>query len=770
MNWGENEMNKTRKWVIGSIVVLIVLLLLLSVIVYLVKNSRKMPENNEFEQFSVQPMAYIGFDDADSVSHDDLGAELVEGFSGKGVELASALDNAVVIDQKGFAKEFNGAETITVSMWVMPYVHRVSTRLFTIYLDSVNEGVYADYVEDKIVFYARSYAGEKRKKVTFDYNLDDGTMGVLNFEHTNAGVWQNLIFKVDFAANEMTLYVNGKEIRGMSSREEAADFGKDKFMCANPRDMVIGCSSEFASYPFNGIMDEVFVFNKKLSEEDYQVLYNREAETKGSVADQKYIEEAIQYMQDSVIFAKDKDFYISNGKMEQISYSDYALTATWDSNECYIPKETAKKLFGVEASDVISLKEIQEKTGREVLYFNEYNVAVVCAKEVSFETEEARRYIERLSKFFTDSRIRLPEMDAEVSRVVVDDIIPNATSYLGTPSICRLGDYLYMSYDCLSSTYIERSADNGQTWEKCGTVLRLYFGTLFTHDDKLYIIGTVSYNNKVYVGISRSEDNGTTWTAMDDKQGILFDKEEAHTSATPVVKHEGYIYKAFEFNPYDTGKRLASVISAKENADLLDPASWTIANGVKFTSKRFSMAASEDVTIKDTSSALLEGNVVIGRDGEVYNILRVQSQPYYDYATVTKLSPDRKTLGIDEVIDFYGGKTKFTIRYDESIHKYISFVNTVEDVHLSEQRNVLALVTSEDMYHWEIESYVLADRTLMNYEISVANHGYQYVDWIFSGDDILLAVREATDGADNFHNANNITVYTLKDYKSWIAE
>ena len=43
--------------------------------------------------------------------------------------------------------------------------------------------------------------------------------------------------------------------------------------------------------------------------------------------------------------------------------------------------------------------------------------------------------------------------------------------------------------------------------------------------------------------------------------------------------------------------------------------------------------------------------------------------------------------------------------------------------------------------------------------------GYQYPSFIFDGDDILLQVRTATNGAHNFHDANYQTFHVIPNFR-----
>ena len=72
---------------------------------------------------------------------------------------------------------------------------------------------------------------------------------------------------------------------------------------------------------------------------------------------------------------------------------------------------------------------------------------------------------------------------------------------------------------------------------------------------------------------------------------------------------------------------------------------------------------------------------------------------------------------------------------------------------------------SEDMIHWEYVVTLLSDNTLTMVEESVQNYGFQYPDFIFDGDDILLLVREASGNTTYWHDANYISFFTVEGFR-----
>jgi hypothetical protein len=77
-------------------------------------------------------------------------------------------------------------------------------------------------------------------------------------------------------------------------------------------------------------------------------------------------------------------------------------------------------------------------------------------------------------------------------------------------------------------------------------------------------------------------------------------------------------------------------------------------------------------------------------------------------------------------------------------------------------RNTLALTSSPDLLNWEVRAILLRHP-------DVAKHGFQYVDWLFDGEDIIAACRTAFDdgqgGAHNAHDANFLTFHRFENFR-----
>ena len=366
---------------------------------------------------------------------------------------------------------------------------------------------------------------------------------------------------------------------------------------------------------------------------------------------------------------------------------------------------------------------------------------------------------------------------------------PATKTYLGSPSIVRLGNgdllatHDYFGPGCprnheneehLTSVY--RSADDGETWRNVTHIANAYWSNLFILDDAVYLLGTSQQYGSIV--IRRSEDGGNTWThPADGKSGWLFpggafrDPPNYHCAPVPILIKDNRLYRAFEdFEPTTENQSRwvpdfkAAVISIRTDADLLDASNWTMSNKL-----RFEPTWSPEEREKQHLSGWLEGNVVETPSGEIWNILRFNSD--MEKAAIVRVSEQGSRITFDPktgFIDFPGGITKFTIRRDEKSGLYLTLSNGSPNPEKPTRRSVLSLYKSRDLRQWEHLVVLLRDDSGLSYEESIRSTGFQYVDWQFDGEDIIYLVRTAYNGAHNYHDSNRITYHKLRDFRKMI--
>lgn len=379
----------------------------------------------------------------------------------------------------------------------------------------------------------------------------------------------------------------------------------------------------------------------------------------------------------------------------------------------------------------------------------------------------------------TDSWTGVLVISADITYKTIVDVLPppgvvifnskaSSKQYVGSPSITVLDDGTYLaSHDIfggiISYAYVYKSVDKGKTWTQISKIDPLNWAKLFTHEGKLYLIGVqprcvMGYGNIV---ILRSDDGGSTWTKPVDGKSGLLKTGYYHTAPTPVVFHDGRVWKAME-NQGDAywgwGPFASLMLSADAGADLLNADSWTFSNELPHTDDAIG------------STAWLEGNAVVAPDGSMKNILRM-AYGGDDKAAVVSVSDDGSKATFNpakDIVDLPGAGKKFTIRYDSLSARYWTLSNYVlsEDRpgnnDLGGVRNTVVLAWSEDLVHWTIKD------TLLHHP-DVKYHGFQYIDWQFDGNDIIAVSRTAwedeTGNADSQHNANFLTFHRFPNFR-----
>ena len=355
-----------------------------------------------------------------------------------------------------------------------------------------------------------------------------------------------------------------------------------------------------------------------------------------------------------------------------------------------------------------------------------------------------------------------------VPGVVIDHRAAKTKCFIGSPSLTVLptGEYL-ASHDCFGSgttpnrTVLFASQDKGKTWQPRGEISGQYWSTLFVHGNALYLMGTSREYG--FAVIRRSTDGGRTWTTpRDADSGLLLADGRYHTAPVPVVVQHGRIWRAMEdaMGGGGWGKEFrAFVLSAPEDADLLKATNWTcsgrLGGNAEWLNGRF--------------GGWLEGNAVVTPEGKIVDLLRVDFRGLSEKAAMIEISADGRQASFNLTngfVDFPGGCKKFTVRYDQRSRCYWTLVNDVLPQHAAKNtervRNALALVNSPDLRHWTVRCVVL-------YHPDPERHAFQYADWQFEGDDLIVVSRTAYDDADGGaatqHDANYLTFHRIKNFR-----
>ena len=328
--------------------------------------------------------------------------------------------------------------------------------------------------------------------------------------------------------------------------------------------------------------------------------------------------------------------------------------------------------------------------------------------------------------------------------------------YIGSPSIAKLPDAaLVASHDLFmggtwSFSRVFRSDDAGETWRHVADLDDAFWGKLFVHRGALYMLACKKRFGDVV--LHQSTDGGLTW-----RKPATLAKGTYHKAPMPIVEHDGRLWSCVELKngPWGSGFE-AAALSAPADADLMEPKNWTVSKPLRYDPAWLP----KDLKLKEGAHGYLEGNAVVAPDGRLVDVLRYHVSPYFRKAVVLDIAADGRSLSFNRVIGFYGGMTKFTIRRHPETGVYWSLVNRVTDPTKPAMRSVLTLVRSESLDDWALVRDVLRDDNEMAWKYTA----FQYVDWIFDRDDILVASRTAYNGARNFHDANMLTFHRVRGF------
>lgn len=368
------------------------------------------------------------------------------------------------------------------------------------------------------------------------------------------------------------------------------------------------------------------------------------------------------------------------------------------------------------------------------------------------------------------SRVRLARTGKSVGTVVNylhpdDEAYSFSGRYLCSPSLVRHPDgYLLASMDLFEGgapqnlTLIYRSDDNGESWHYVSELFPCFWGKMFIYAGELYMLSVSTEYGDLLIG--KSSDGGRTFTepavllrGSNGKKGCA----GVHKNPQPLTEFNGRLWGTLEWGAWGSGYHAAMVMSTPMGSDLLDPASWSYSEPVKYDPNWNGVPKGE-------SNGNIEGTLSI-IDGVLYNIMRYSMEKLerkYGLVISYKVNVDEPEapLEYDHCIEFPGNNSKFTIKRDPVTGKYYSLVTRIYDGERIRTRNLLSLMRSEDCESWELVRDEIDMRDCDHEKI-----GFQYVDFEIEGEDIIYLCRTAINGAHNFHDANYSTFHRIKNFR-----
>lgn len=670
---------------------------------------------------------------------------------------------------------------VTVAFWYHPLSTLQGSDLFCLWMADGKPGVVLELSASAVTVRCRSHAKESIRTRTFAIK--------------SAREWTHLALSVDFANGKVTLYRNGAPVT--ANETDALQFGRTRYEPGVPAyaDTLGG----FAGDPrnvrcFPGRMDEVYLFSKAATDAEISALWQSgRSVTPSSVTDANlYAKLSILTSTGTTVLSEGSNLVLHNGRrcfllpgdataaVRTLDGRHYAPLAFYEAyrNRTFTEAELAGVVRTEETGERwLAAEDFSALTGTPVRVTE--NGRILIGKQGSRVDAALLDFIDR---YYSGAPELLPVPEVDVtdtrSEVISGDTASTRISY-GSPSLVKLADgSLLASFDYNGKGYqpvgsgtndagICRSLDGGATWTQIATVPRMLWGSLFCVGETVYLIGRDTATAKL--PIVKSTDSGSTWTSAADGQ-IDRTVGSAHRAPTPVIFSGGRVYVACEDscdaggNALGVQSKRAYMMSAEVTADLTRAESWTKSTCVSFDP---AWLGTDCLTGgSNTGLGFYEGNAVAGRDGTMYIVLRMDTDPTYGKACLLRLGADNRELTFERILELPVGKDKFAIRYDAVSGKYIAIGNRKTTDVYPLQRNVLAMYTSSDLVHWEYAATLLSDDALIPQEESVQNHGYQYPDFLIDGDDLLLVVREASGNTTYYHDANHITFYRVRSFRN----
>lgn len=335
--------------------------------------------------------------------------------------------------------------------------------------------------------------------------------------------------------------------------------------------------------------------------------------------------------------------------------------------------------------------------------------------------------------------------------------------YVSDPCIVVLSNGHYLATHALfgsasgsgtnGRTSIFRSTNQGVTWTKVNNgndlngILR---GSLFEQAGAVYLLGANNDSAGNVAVISRSTNGGATWTApasLSPLGGL----------ATPdnVLPVNGRLWLA----------STTSAFSAATNADPLLPASWSSPGGFPAASSAWLPGTG----FNTTNNFIGEGQMTHSPGEGLVVLPKVR---LLSYTALARVNPVSGLVAFDPERDFVplpGGEKKFGVRYDPVSGKYFLLSNPILPADAGSAiardliRNTAAVFSSTDLRNWRLEKIFL-------YTANISYEGFQYFNFEFDGNDIVLVSRTGFDIGGNRpprgHDSNLLTFHRIPNFRS----
>lgn len=348
--------------------------------------------------------------------------------------------------------------------------------------------------------------------------------------------------------------------------------------------------------------------------------------------------------------------------------------------------------------------------------------------------------------------------------------LTNDETYISSPSIAVMpnGDYV-ASHDLFGSgvddedsgtTKVFYSSNKGTSWTSKVTLGNTLRASLFTFDGDLYLLGYTSTENGSII-VRKSTDNGATWTTPSNStNGLILTGDYGGSPCRP-VEYNGRLWIA-------QGARMISapLQTGGSPTNLLNSASWTLSSAAP--------SSSHSTWLDGTFTFWSEGQVVASPQTGAVVMPKIDQLPY---TGLIRCSDDGSTLSFDPDADFAalpGAEKKFGATYDPVSQKFYALSNPVLPIHEGVTtpaltRNTAAVLSSRDLYHWDVEKIFLYSSHIDNGDWG---EGFQYFNFAIDDSSMAIVSRTAFDvgGGEEKpprgHDSNLMTCHRISNFRT----
>ncbi len=320
--------------------------------------------------------------------------------------------------------------------------------------------------------------------------------------------------------------------------------------------------------------------------------------------------------------------------------------------------------------------------------------------------------------------------------------------------------------DSAAITKVFRSTDKGTNWTQVAQFQPLWRASLCVRSGALYIMGP-EYNGGSYNTIRKSTDNGTTWTTPSDANSGKF--ESIGFAATMGTPNNPLVFSNRLY--YGGGGR--STIFTTNMANLLVTTDWKQSSSIStFSTWQVGLAGTLGTRY------IGEGQIVASPEQGVAVLSKVVGYPYTavircddTVGNVVRFGPDNDFAAMP------GAEKKFGAMYDTVSGKFYVLSNPVLPAHANDPtwgdtpeliRNTAAVLSSRDLHNWEVEKIFL-------YSPNIDYEAWQYLQFDFDGNDMVVASRTAFDVGDTYkpprgHDSNLLTFHRIPNFRTHVRD